>query len=152
MKKILIVLLFLGYTGYAQIDYEGLIKNLEEVTAQTNLKTYFKDLPVDDRFDAIRYNDGRFLKYYNVAIKQLKISENFYGEREVSITPFMKKEDYAKILTNLKAAYGNPIFYDYGASKHYEWITETKKIYLKDELNNGWNKKLSGIIITFNSL
>lgn len=150
MKKIVFVLLFMGFSGVAQVDYSGLVKNLEDITIDTDLKLYFEGLPVVDYHNGnIFYNDSRFLRFYEVTISSVKFEKNRENQRRITITPNMVKKDYDLILANLIAVYGTTEIFDYGISKHYEWITDDRKIYLKNELDNGVYKKLSNITINF---
>ena len=129
MKKLTVLLLFTSMFGNAQIDYKGLVRNLEDVTATTDLKDYFKGLPIEKEGDDIAFNDERFLRYYGVIIKKVKFGTHWTG-RQMEVTPFDEKEDYVRIKSKLIERYGEPEVDDNGSIIVYAWNDASKEIRL----------------------
>jgi hypothetical protein len=148
MRKLTIILLFTTIFGYAQIDYKKLVRNLEDVTIDTDIKTYFKDLPFEEMYDEIQFNDERFLRFYGIIIDKVKFKNRRSG-KTVSITPFNEKEDYDKIKAKLIELYGEPEIDNRDNSNSYEWITDKEKINLEIITEDGVFKTFDYLTITF---
>lgn len=129
MKKLTVLLLLTSLFGYSQIDYKGLVRNLEDVTINTDIKAYFKGLPIESDSDGIAFNDERFLRFYGVIINKVKFSDR-WGEKKMDITAFNEKEDYVKIKSKLIEAYGEPDTDFYGRNSVFSWRNDTNDIRL----------------------
>ena len=105
MKKLTILLLLTSLFSYAQVDYKGLIKNIEDVTIKTDIKDHFKGIPFDLEYGDLEFNDERFLRLYGVIINKVKFSSGWSGTN-IDITPFDEKADYNKIKNKLIELYG----------------------------------------------
>lgn len=150
MRKLLLMSLFITYSGYAQIDYKGLVKNLDEVTKTTDLKVYFKGLPVDISDSDLEYRDERFLRFYGVIVDEVSFSERWTGNREMEIKLFNEKTEVDKIKAKLIALYGEPEVNEYDDAIRYEWITDEKNIVLTINLEKGQFKDVEDFTISFN--
>ena len=93
MKKLTILLLLTSLFSYAQVDYKGLIKNIEDVTIKTDIKDHFKGIPFDLEYGDLEFNDERFLRLYGVIINKVKFSSGWSGTN-IDITPVDEKADY----------------------------------------------------------
>lgn len=132
MKKLTALLLFTTLIGNAQIDYKGLVRNLQEVTLDTDINEFFKGLPIEEEYGDLKFNDERFLRFYGIIINKVKFSSG-YGGKTMSITPFDEKEDYEKIKAKLIEVYGEPEITDRSRSIRYRWETEAQDISLQIE-------------------
>ena len=129
MKKLTVLFLFMSVFGYAQIDYKGLVRNLEEINRTTDLKFYFKGLPIETEGNVIAFNDERFLRYFGIVIKKVKFDQHWTGKR-MEITPFDEKEDFFKIKSKLIERHGEPEVDDNGSTIDYVWNDSKEEIRL----------------------
>lgn len=150
MKKLTAILLFTSLFGYAQIDYKGLVKNLEEITAETDLTAYFNDLPIDDEYSNIEFKDERFLRFHGIIIDDVEFKTGWSGERSLVITLFDEQEDYEKIKTKLTKLYGEPEIDEKNNSIDYDWKNEQEEIELTVKIENGVFTEFDYFAITFN--
>ncbi|MBO0590995.1 hypothetical protein I2486_06195 [Cellulophaga sp. E16_2] len=127
MKKLALTLFLTSVVGYAQIDYDALVKNLEEITAKTDLPQFFEGLS----YSGTNYTfyDDRFLRFYDVIIDEAQIAY-FVDELAIMITPFNKVEDFNNIRSKLIETYGAPELNDRGYSCDYRWDTNERSIVL----------------------
>ena len=132
MKRLTILLLFTSIFGSAQIDYKGLVKNLEDVTIETDIREYLKALPYTLAYGEIEFNDERFLRFHNVIIDKVRFKDSWSGKIMV-MELFDEKEDYESIKTKLSTLYGEPEINERSESISYEW--ETDKINIDLEIN-----------------
>lgn len=135
MKKITLIFLFASFYSNAQIDYKALVRNLEDVNSSTDLKTYFKGLPITTDEEDVKFNDERFLRFYGVTVREVKFG-NDWEHRTMSITPFDEKADYDTIKLKLIEIYGEPELDERGTTIVYNWENENKEISLS--VNFAW--------------
>jgi len=150
MKIILFILYFsLTSLGYSQIDYEGLIRNLEEIGAETNLEEFLAELPyTKNDYDEISVKDERFLRFYGVIVDEVNF-ENGYSGKEMTLSLFDEESDYEVLKAKFNELYGEPEADIRDNRESLEWETETKKIYLSIDKEKGSFKKFSNLRIRF---
>ena len=129
MKKLTIILLLTSLFGYTQVDYKSLVKNLEEVTIDTDIKEYLKGLPFEESYSDIEFNDERFLLFYDVIIDKVEFKNGWSG-KTINITPFNEIEEYEKIKAKLIETYGEPKINVRRHRINHEWDTTDKLITL----------------------
>lgn len=149
MQKLTLLLLLTGFFGHAQIDYKALVRDLEDVTLTTDIKTYFNEVPIEDKNGKISCKDERFLRFYGTQVNTVTFKETAEGDRIMEITPFLEKEDYAQITASLTKIHGTPKTDHVADAKNLIWVTDEKEVHLKDMLNAGRYAKLSVLKITF---
>ncbi|ADV49976.1 hypothetical protein I2486_13155 [Cellulophaga sp. E16_2] len=150
LKLACTLLLFTSLFTFAQIDYKGLIKNLENVTAETDLKAFFKGIPSGENYAGdLLFEDERFLMFYKVPIDKVSFSNDWNG-LSMELKPFDEKEDYETIVSNLIKSYGEPeIDDDDDTSIYYEWNTETLHILLSIRKEKGEFKAFDNLDLKF---
>jgi len=135
MKKLTVFLLFTSIISYAQIDYTGLIKNLEDVTIETDIKTYFKGVPFEEDYAGILINDERFLRFYDIIIDKVRFESN-RGYKTMTLTPFDEKADYEKMKAKLIEVYGEPETNEGRSYISYNWKTDKVDISLRVDIED----------------
>ncbi len=150
MKKSTILLFLLVYNAaFSQIDYKGLVRNLEEITYETNIKSFFKGLKIRKKYgDSGDYlfEDERFLKFHGITVEKVEFSTNWKGDKEISITPFNNIEETQLFIKKLTELYGES-----KKNRHNNliWKTDLKTIFLDIENNEKDEfKKINKIEIT----
>jgi len=152
MKKLTILLLFTSFFSYAQIDYKALVKNLEDITIETNLENYFKGLPVQSEYGSIEFNDERFLRFYGVIVNKVAVNNNWRGI-SLEITPFNKVRDFEEMKNKLSNFYGEPETNESNNWIKYFWENDTKHITLSINLGDeNEGEKLKGKFKNFDDL
>ncbi|MCL5246619.1 hypothetical protein M4I21_12410 [Cellulophaga sp. 20_2_10] len=147
MKKITILLLLTSLFGYAQIDYKGLIKNIEDITLETDINTYFKGVPFTTEYGDIKCDDERFLRFYGVLVDRVKISNTYKG-KSITMNFFDEKSDYNNIKTKLIALYGEPEVNEGSSSIYYEWKTDNKSLMLRINTEDGLFTEFNELVVT----
>jgi len=152
MYKLTTIALFTTILSYAQIDYKSLIKNLEDITNETDLKEYFEDLPSSTEYDNLVLNDERFLRFHSIIIDKVTFSNGWYG-KTMTLKTFNKKEDYLKLKTELSNVYEELEIDEQSNSIIYNWKTTNKKsIQLEIELEEGEFKTIESLTVSFNTI
>ena len=105
LKIVTLLLFFVSSFSFAQIDYNGLVRNLEEITKETDFKVFFKDLPVEIN-DEVSYNDERFLRYYGITVDKMEYRDG-WNASYLELTFFNKASDYKKLVSKLTEVYGD---------------------------------------------
>ncbi len=127
----LTLIAFLGiFIGHAQVDYKSLVKKLEDVTIDTDVKQYFKDLHIEENFDGkIKCNDERFLRFYNIVVNKVTF-EKLENEKEMHITFFNENREHNKLKSKLIKNYGKPKIENNSNALVYKWENNLKVIKL----------------------
>lgn len=133
-----LILVQLFSTSYAQIDYPSLIRNLEEVTFDTNFKTYFKGLSYEvGDYGENSFKDERFLRYHGVIIDDVVFDRSSWrNSLRLDIKLFNEEEDYNFLLKKLTALYKDPEIDETETRKRYTWRIPGKEITMKINLEN----------------
>ncbi|WP_158976042.1 hypothetical protein [Cellulophaga sp. L1A9] len=141
--------LFTSLYSFSQIDYKALIKNLENVTAETDLNTFFKGIPNDETYSGdLMFEDERFLMFYNVPIDKVIFSHG-WSRFTMKLEPFDEKEDFETIKSNLINSYGEPEIDDNDTSIYYEWETASLQVQLGIRKEEGEFKAFENLEIQF---
>lgn len=149
MKKLtLLALLLTSIFSYAQIDYKGLVKNLENITIETDLNVYFEGLPIKQDSYGISFGDERFLQFHQIFVDKVEFDSSWNG-KHMDITFFNEKEDYNKLKAKLIEKYGEPEENIYDNSITYTWDTDTEAIYLKIDKEEELFTSFDSFKITF---
>ena len=154
MKRLTMLLLFTSLFGYAQIDYKGLIKNVEDITYKTDIKAHFKGIPFNEEYSEIEFNDERFLRFYGVIVNKVTFSDSWSG-KVINIKPFNENADYEKIKAKLFELYGEPETSERTTRIRYEWETDNKQILLSINLQGEEEEEeetVQGVFKDFDSL
>lgn len=147
MKKLTILLLFITLCGYAQIDYKGLVKNLEDITFETDIKTHFKGIPFKEEYSQIEFSDERFLRFYDIIVDKVSF-ENNWGGRTMTMKLFNEKSDYNNIKTKLIELYGEPEINERSSSIFYEWKTDKVNTTLRIKTEEGKFTEFDELVVT----
>ncbi|WP_417786427.1 hypothetical protein [Tenacibaculum sp.] len=150
MKKPVIILFFINILCYGQVDYENLIKNLDKITANTELAVFFEGLPFKKDISVFNFYDERFLRFYDIVVDQVFIGYNFNGEKEIQITLFDENDDYKMIKAKLNKKYGKPKFIDRGLINYYIWKSNKQTVLLGVVIEDDKFKSFDSLTITFN--
>jgi len=139
--KIFFILTFLiaSTLSYAQIDYKSLIRNLEDITKDTNVNEYFKELPsVGTDKNSVKFQDERFLRLYGIVVDDVELENYSWSGMRISIKLFDEEEDYKILKEKFTSLYGNPEIDDSNENElYYEWSSDEKKIAMSVELEEG---------------
>jgi len=152
MYRLTIILMFTTVFSYAQIDYQGLIRNLEEVTVETDVKEYFKDLPLQEEYDNLFFNDERFLRFHTVIVDKVNFSRGWSGRTTMRLTFFNEQKDYESIKKILFEKYGEPEIDERDHSIIYNWEMENKRIFLEINVEEQQFKSFEHLDITFEEI
>ncbi len=135
LRNILVIaLLYFSSQSYAQIDYKALIRNLEDVTKETNLKDFFEGLPNNMSKNEGEFKDERFLRLYGVVVDNVEF-ENSWSGRYLSISLFDEEVDYKIFKEKFTSLYGDPEIDDsYQDELYYEWSSEENRITMSVKL------------------
>ncbi|WP_299219560.1 hypothetical protein [uncultured Aquimarina sp.] len=150
MYRITVLLLFASFFSYAQIDYKSLIKNLEEITIETNLNEYFDELPSENRYDDLVLNDERFLRFYSIIVDKVSFSSGWRG-RTMTLKFFDESRDYESIKKILSEKYGEPEIDQRDNSINYEWKVDEKELSLNVNTEDGVFKSFDSLDVIFNT-
>jgi len=139
LKLFLILILLLASTlGYAQIDYKALVRNLEDVTKDTNLKEYFEGLSSSSMNKSEgEFKDERFLRLYGVIVDDVEFESSWSG-RYINIRLFNEEVDYKVLKEKFTSHLGTPVINDrYEDELEYTWSTQEKQISMYINLKDG---------------
>lgn len=147
MKKLTLLLLLVSLFGYAQVDYKGLVKNIEDITIDTDIETHFKGVPFTEEYGEIKFSDERFLRFYGVFVDKVKINTS-YGGKRITMHFFDEITDYNKLKAKLTELYGNPDVNERSSSTYHEWKTESKSLMLRVNTEEGLFTEFDELVVT----
>lgn len=147
MKKLTVLLLLVSLFGHAQVDYKGLVKNIEDITLETDIKAHFKGLPFTEEYGEIKFSDERFLRFYGVFVDKVKINSSYEGKR-ITMHFFDEISNFNKLKTKLTELYGNPNTNQSSSSAYYEWKTDNKSLMLRVNTEDGLFTEFDELVVT----
>ncbi|MCF6349878.1 MAG: hypothetical protein L3J23_02460 [Flavobacteriaceae bacterium] len=135
--KYLISLLLISITStfYGQIDYKGLVKNIEEVTYQTDIEEYLKGLKYKKNYGDIVFDDERFIKYYGIVVDKVTFNVE-WSNKNLSLELFNEEKDYIFLKEKLTELYGDAKINKSEDKITYNWTSTKKKIELNIKIED----------------
>jgi len=156
MKKslsIFTITLLSFFTSEAQINYDSLIHNLEDVTSRTKFKVYFKGLKYTKEYTyEDHFTDERFLRFHGVIVDDVVFDySNWSNDRlsSLSLKLYDEVDDYNILLKKLTELYGDPVLKEEETTKRYVWSSSNTEIIMKIELIDGEFAKFNEFTIDF---